>query len=144
MLKKKLLLPIHVKYCCMPYFDSHLCLMAPFDVITKNGSVLLLFQATQYKGVLYMAGQLGLDPPTMDLCVGGPTVELEQALQNSEAVAACFNASIFTSTFLFVIYCSARLTSSEKTQVQEKLKSSFSSSDGPAFLYVLASDLPKG
>ncbi|KAJ3691497.1 hypothetical protein LUZ61_020661 [Rhynchospora tenuis] len=101
-------------------------------------------QATQYKGVLYMAGQLGLDPPTMNLCVGGPTAELEQALQNSEAVAKCFNTSIFTSTFLFVIYCSARLNSSEKIQVQEKLKSSFDSSDNPTFLYVLASDLPKG
>jgi diphthine-ammonia ligase len=91
-----------------------------------------------------MAGQLGLDSPTMDLCVGGPTAELEQALKNSEAVAACFNASIFTSTFLFVVYCSARLTSSEKKQVEEKLKNSFNSSDGPTFLYILASDLPKG
>lgn len=100
-----------------------------------------------------MAGQLGLDPPTMMLCSGGPTAELEQALLNSEAVANCFNSSI-ASAILFVIYCSASLMSSQRTEVQHKMeyligqrvpglqhKRRFSD---PIFLYILATDLPKG
>lgn len=103
-----------------------------------------------------MAGQIGLDPPTMTLCAGGPTGELEQALVNSEAVAKCFGASISTSAILLVIYCSKRIPSSERIRIQEKLdmflkqrrslqlgKESNSTVLDPVFLYVLAPDLPK-
>ncbi|KAI5659982.1 hypothetical protein M9H77_28775 [Catharanthus roseus] len=63
-------------------------------------------KATLHKDILYMAGQLGLDPPTMLLSSGGPTSELVQALENSEAVAKCFGCSISTSAVLFIVYCS--------------------------------------
>ncbi|XP_072967523.1 diphthine--ammonia ligase isoform X1 [Typha angustifolia] len=111
-------------------------------------------QATLYKEVLYMAGQLGLDPPTMTLCPGNPTSELEQALLNCEEVANCFCSSIASSTILFVIYCSAYLTSSERSEIQCRMEqfSELELSDlhhssrisDPIFLYILAPDLPKG
>lgn len=103
-----------------------------------------------------MAGQLGLDPPTMLLSTGGPTAELDQALENSEAVAKCFNCSISTSAILFVIYCSASMNESDRIAIEDKTNmflkemkpndsDSRSSSNvlDPIFLYVLVPDLPK-
>ncbi|KAF3583875.1 hypothetical protein F2Q69_00032416 [Brassica cretica] len=43
-------------------------------------------QATLHKGVLHMAGQLGLDPPTMNLRNEGAVAELNQALTNIKPV----------------------------------------------------------
>lgn len=103
-----------------------------------------------------MAGQLGLDPPTMTLCNGCPTAELEQALENSEAVAKCFNSSISTSAIIFTMYCSTNLPLSERLKIQEKQdsflkemrlhhldKGSKCKVLDPIFLYVLVPDLPK-
>ncbi|XP_059437744.1 diphthine--ammonia ligase isoform X3 [Corylus avellana] len=113
-------------------------------------------QATLYKEILHMAGQLGLDPPTMTLCSGGATAELEKALENSEAVATCFNCSISTSALLFVVYCSTYVPSSERHRIQDKQdtflkqmrlfqldKGSIVKVPDPIFLYVLVPDLPK-
>ncbi|OAY80240.1 Diphthine--ammonia ligase [Ananas comosus] len=111
-------------------------------------------QATLFKEVLYMAGQLGLDPPTMMLSPGGATAELEQALINCEAVANCFNSFISSSTILFVIYCSSCLTSTERVEIQHKMAHYIQQEasnvhqtrrmPNPIFLYILAPDLPKG
>lgn len=108
-------------------------------------------QATLYGEILYMAGQLGLDPPTMKLCPGGATAQLELALRNSEAVANAFKSSIFSSAIHFLVYCSAHLTSTEKEAVEQKLQNSYiahldsaRSGSYPTILYVLAPDLPKG
>ncbi|KAF5454771.1 hypothetical protein F2P56_024411 [Juglans regia] len=103
-----------------------------------------------------MAGQLGLDPPTMTLSNGGPSAELEQALENSEAVAKCFNCSISTSAILFVVYCSAYVPSPERCKIQDKLETfleqmrlfqsdreNISKALDPIFLYLLVPDLPK-
>lgn len=102
-----------------------------------------------------MAGQLGLDPPTMSLCTGGPIAELEQALINSEAIAKSFNCSISTSAVMFVIYCSKSTSTSDRIGMQEKLKEiliqtklnldrqRLSGVLNPVFLYVLVPDLPK-
>ncbi|XP_028798731.1 diphthine--ammonia ligase isoform X2 [Neltuma alba] len=113
-------------------------------------------QATLHEGILQMAGQLGLDPPTMNLCSGGPSAELEQALKNSEAVSKCFKCSISTSAIAFVIYCSKRVSSLEKHELMEKQETVLRemkispSREGnmhkalnPIFLYVLVPDLPK-
>lgn len=119
-------------------------------------SVLLLLQATLHKEVLYMAGQLGLDPSTMALCSGGAAVEMEKALENCEAVAQCFKSSLATSAITFVVYCSASLASCEKTEIQNTIarflrqrasnlhKASLLRTCNPVFLYVLAPTLPKG
>ncbi|XP_058101566.1 diphthine--ammonia ligase isoform X2 [Magnolia sinica] len=109
-------------------------------------------QATLHKEILHMAGQLGLDPPTMLLRSGGALAEMQQALDNSEAVANCFNCSLASSAILFVIYCSASLTSSKRMEVQNKLEdflTSYSQNGSmskvldPIFLYVLVPNLPK-
>ncbi|XP_076918772.1 diphthine--ammonia ligase-like [Bidens hawaiensis] len=113
-------------------------------------------QATLHKEILHMAGQLGLDPPTMSLCDGGPVSELEQALINSEAIAKSFNCSISTSAILFVIYCSKSTSSLDRISMQEKhneilnqikpLNLKHNRHSGvlnPLFLYVLVPDLPK-
>ncbi|KAL3819364.1 hypothetical protein ACJIZ3_005269 [Penstemon smallii] len=114
-------------------------------------------QATSHKDVLYMAGQLGLDPPTMLLCDKGPALELEQALKNAEAVAKCFNCSISKSAIALVIYCSISLNSSDRVVVENQMDICFkqmksldsgSRSNGPVIndpiiLYILVPDLPK-
>uniref|UniRef100_A0A0A9E383 Uncharacterized protein n=1 Tax=Arundo donax TaxID=35708 RepID=A0A0A9E383_ARUDO len=99
----------------------------------------------------FMAGQLGLDPPTMKLCPGGPTAELELALQNSEAVANAFSCSIYSSAIHFLVYCSGHLISDEKEEVEQTLQSFYithldCSKTGlyPTVLYVFAPHLPKG
>nr|XP_043634845.1 diphthine--ammonia ligase [Erigeron canadensis]XP_043634846.1 diphthine--ammonia ligase [Erigeron canadensis] len=113
-------------------------------------------QATLHKEVLHMAGQLGLDPPTMSLCSGGPTAELEQALVNSEAIAESFNCSIGTSAISFVIYCSKSTLTLDRVSMEEKQKAilgqmkllnldqkRLSGVLNPVFLYVFVPDLPK-
>ncbi|KAF8054057.1 hypothetical protein N665_1354s0017 [Sinapis alba] len=109
-------------------------------------------QATLHKGVLHMAGQLGLDPPTMNLRNEGAIAELNQALTNSEAIAESFRCSISSSAVLFVVFCSARTQQSERNQLHEKFvsfldlaKSSQRVSNvlDPIFLYILVPDLPK-
>lgn len=113
-------------------------------------------QATLHKEMLHMAGQLGLDPPTMTLCDGGSTAELESALQNSEAIAKCFNCSISTSAILFVVYCSTNIPLDERPKIHDNLDTfakqlKLSHLDkgtkpevlDPIFLYILVPDLPK-
>ncbi|XP_010485824.1 PREDICTED: diphthine--ammonia ligase-like [Camelina sativa] len=109
-------------------------------------------QATLHKSVLHMAGQLGLDPPTMNLRNEGAIAELNQALTNSEAIAESFNRSISSAAILFVIFCSARTKQSERNQLHEKFvtfldlaKSSrrVSNAIDPMFVYILVPDLPK-
>ncbi|PIN01284.1 putative translation initiation inhibitor UK114/IBM1 [Handroanthus impetiginosus] len=105
-----------------------------------------------------MAGQLGLDPPTMLLRDKGPTLELQQALENSEAVAKCFNCSISTSSIALVIYCSSSLNSSDRSAIENQkvislaqMKLQLNSGSGsnmpvvnrPVILYILVPDLPK-
>ncbi|XP_057778720.1 diphthine--ammonia ligase [Salvia miltiorrhiza] len=115
-------------------------------------------QATLHKNILQMAGQLGLDPPTMLFSVEGPPLEFQQALENSEAVAKCFNCSISTTAICLVIYCSASLSSSDrigvdnqmdvclaqiKSQLNNGSKSNALVVNDPVILYILVPDLPK-
>ncbi|KAJ6837751.1 diphthine--ammonia ligase isoform X1 [Iris pallida] len=112
-------------------------------------------QATLHKEVLYMAGQLGLDPPTMVLRCEGAAAEMEQALENCEAVANNFNSSL-ASAILLVIYCSATVASSERNEIENMIKfflrrrvshlqkERLPRSSDPIFLYTLAPSLPKG
>lgn len=115
-----------------------------------------MLQATLHNDILHMAGQLGLDPATMLLCEGGPVPELEQALENSEAVARSFNCSISMSAVVFVIYCSESIEKAERIIVQKKTETLLKQmkshhAEGtkkskvldPIFLYVLVPDLPK-
>ncbi|KAK9087348.1 hypothetical protein Syun_029742 [Stephania yunnanensis] len=112
--------------------------------------------ATLHKEILYMAGQLGLDPPTMKLRQGGAIAELDQALENCEAVAENFNCSLASSGIILVIYCSASMTPLEKKAIQGKInlflkQRGFCVADNGnlrnlldlMLLFILTSDLPK-
>lgn len=116
------------------------------------------FQATLHKNILHMAGQLGLDPPTMLLCDKGSSLEFQQALENSEAVAKSFNCSITTTAVSLVIYCSTSLSSSDriaidnqkdvclaqmKSELNNGKKSNTPLVKGPVILYIRVPDLPK-
>ncbi|CAN4090146.1 unnamed protein product [Withania somnifera] len=114
--------------------------------------------ATLHNDILHMAGQLGLDPATMVLCGGGvPVAELEQELENSEAVARSLNCSIsrlaIVCNILFRI-CrkikSERIIVQKKTETLLKQMNAHHAEDGkksivldPMFLYVLVPDLPE-
>ncbi|EOA29968.1 hypothetical protein CARUB_v10013071mg [Capsella rubella] len=109
-------------------------------------------QATLHKSVLHMAGQLGLDPPTMNLRNEGAIAELNQALTNSEAIAESYNRSLSSSAILFVVFCSARTKQSERSQLHEKFVTFLDLAKSsrrvlnvmdPMFLYILVPDLPK-
>lgn len=112
-------------------------------------------QATLHKEILYMAGQLGLNPSTMTLCSGGATNELEQALKNCEAVSECFRSSVSTSSVIFVMYCSSRIQPEERKRIEDKLhgvleemrdsnKDSLSKLLDTIFLSIHVPNLPKG
>lgn len=111
-------------------------------------------QATLFHGMLYMAGQLGLDPPTMALVSGGAASEMNQAFQNCEAVAQAFSASVVQSSVSILIYCSSSVGLVERKEagiVLEKfLQSCRQGNDGvPSsptvpVLYVQVPALPKG
>lgn len=51
-------------------------------------------QAIQAGGLLYVSGQLGLDPATGKLVAGGATAQAAQALKNVEAILAAAGFSI--------------------------------------------------
>ncbi|XP_021776073.1 diphthine--ammonia ligase-like isoform X2 [Chenopodium quinoa] len=113
-------------------------------------------QATLHHGILHMAGQLGLDPPTMTLCDDGIISELDQALLNSEAIADSFRCSISSSAISFVVYCSIQTVSLNRVDMQDKWegfleqlkklhsakRSGFKVFD-PILLFVLVPQLPK-
>ncbi|KAK3029293.1 hypothetical protein RJ639_040129, partial [Escallonia herrerae] len=99
-------------------------------------------QATLHKEVLHMAGQLGLDPPTMLLCSGGPSAELEQALENSEAFSLPFT--------VHHLFRHQRENIHEKQEAfLKKMKlvhldcGNMTDMLNPVFLYVLVPGLPK-
>jgi len=116
-------------------------------------------QATLHRQILYMAGQLGLDPPTMLLTSGGAGVQMQQALMNCEAVANIFRCSLGSSLISLTVYCPISLTLCERSEVHDALDKfirhgTAMSGDSnvttdkpeksrPLVLYILVSALPK-
>jgi hypothetical protein len=60
-------------------------------------------QATLYNGRLYMAGQLGLDPASMELVPGGAGPQIARALISCEAVAQVRWLNPFRNSYLSAI-----------------------------------------
>eukprot|EP00271_Cylindrocystis_brebissonii_P004707 TRINITY_DN16538_c0_g1_i1.p1 TRINITY_DN16538_c0_g1~~TRINITY_DN16538_c0_g1_i1.p1 ORF type:complete len:878 (-),score=167.80 TRINITY_DN16538_c0_g1_i1:264-2897(-) len=69
--------------------------IGPYSQCTRDGSLLLL------------AGQLGLDPPTMALVPGGSAPQTIRALLSCEAIARAFGVSIQGGALCFTVYCAA-------------------------------------
>jgi diphthine-ammonia ligase len=99
-----------------------------------------MLQATLQHGMLFMAGQLGLDPPTMTLISGGVVLEAKQAISNCEAVAGAFSASLCQSSISLIVYCSSSVDLAEAELVL--LKALGQHNLPTLFVYVAA--LPKG
>jgi enamine deaminase RidA (YjgF/YER057c/UK114 family) len=114
-----------------------------------------------------MAGQLGLDPPTMGLVQGGATLEMHQAMKNCEAVARAFKVSLRGDAVAITIYCSAALSVKDQAEVerclhefllaepeeddhvdgshsQYSMRSCLKIIPNPMILFVLVPALPKG
>ncbi|CAI5500618.1 unnamed protein product [Closterium sp. Naga37s-1] len=63
-------------------------------------------QSTSFKGVLWMAGQLGLDPPFMELVGGGATQQAERALSSydeSMSPISRFSSLVQCTSFIFEV-----------------------------------------
>ncbi|OAE28426.1 hypothetical protein AXG93_115s1150 [Marchantia polymorpha subsp. ruderalis] len=128
-------------------------------------------QATLFQGLLYMAGQLGLDPPTMSIVSGGGADEMLQALRNCEAVGNAFTSSQGHNrkeclVLSFSVYCSSGSSVEERKQVEGVIRNFFQTDErmftdvddrgchravnlfrslpGALFLYILVPALPKG
>ncbi|XP_057872769.2 diphthine--ammonia ligase isoform X3 [Cryptomeria japonica] len=117
-------------------------------------------KATLHRQILYMAGQLGLDPPTMLLVSGGAGVQMQQALINCEAVVKEFGCKLVSSLISLTVYCPAFLTSCERSEICNTLVKYMhkettlggdsskitrnSESNRPPILFILAAMLPKG
>ncbi|KAI5072248.1 hypothetical protein GOP47_0012354 [Adiantum capillus-veneris] len=104
-------------------------------------------QATVCHDMLYMAGQLGLDPPTMALVCGGPASEMKQALKNCEAVALAFSVSIMRSCVSILVYCSSSVQILERKEAETVLENFLRSTERffePPIVYVKVRALPKG
>lgn len=101
-------------FCC-----QRVTILIILEVAHK--SVSCAFQATLHRNILHMAGQLGLDPPTMALVQGGATLEMQQAMKNCEAVAKAFNVSLRADAVAITIYCSAALSVKDLAQVEHCL-----------------------
>jgi len=130
------------------------CLLHTF--VNKCYSVTILFlQAILHEGIPHMACQLGLALPTMNLCSGGPRVELEHAQKNSEAVAKSITVQYrhLQLVLLFTVLKTSlylRLDIEKKQETILRQMKIFDSDEGkkyktlePVFLYVLAPGLPR-
>ncbi len=51
-------------------------------------------QGVQARGVIYLSGQIALDPETMELVGGAPEEQIQQSLKNLSAVAKAAGASL--------------------------------------------------
>ncbi|MCO5605345.1 hypothetical protein L7F22_059528 [Adiantum nelumboides] len=107
-------------------------------------------QATVCHDMLYMAGQLGLNPATMAVVGGGAASEMKQALKNCEAVAQAFSTSIIHSCVSILVYCSSSVGLSEREKAEMVLKNFMGSTEHvscvleASVLYVWVRALPKG
>ncbi|CAM6112575.1 unnamed protein product [Calypogeia fissa] len=108
-------------------------------------------QATQHQQVMYMAGQLGLDPPTMNVVPGGATCEMTQALNNCKAIGEVFTQTFLNSIMSLTVYCSSPSGMNGVEGILDKYLESFGETDSqgrilpkPPVLYILLPALPKG
>ncbi|KAJ7556728.1 hypothetical protein O6H91_05G095500 [Diphasiastrum complanatum] len=117
-------------------------------------------QATMHRGILHMAGQLGLHPATMSLVSGGAGAQMDQALINCEAVVQAFSLGPHFPATSFTIYCTSSAGDEGLKGISnelEKYLSAAKENDSPEFKlgsqafiptplvhFVLVPALPKG
>lgn len=96
-------------------------------------------QAVVANGILYVSGQIAIDPETGDLETGGIKSETERVMQNIAAILAEANT-----TFDNVIKCTIFMTDMENyTAINEVYSRYFKDETAPAREAVEVSNLPK-
>lgn len=96
-------------------------------------------QAVLVNDTLYVSGQIGLNPVSMELVEGGVVAETEQVMLNLKAVLDAANMS-FDNVIKSTIFVSDMLDFSKVNEVYGKY---FDTSTAPARECVEASNLPK-
>jgi 2-iminobutanoate/2-iminopropanoate deaminase len=97
-------------------------------------------QAVVAGGVLYCAGQMPLDPATMELVPGGVRGQTRRCLESLEAICAQAGARLSDATRI-TVYLTDLSTYAEMNEVYAEF---FSVPEPPARATIGVSELPKG
>lgn len=95
-------------------------------------------QATEAGGVIYLSGQIAIDPATGKLVEGGIGAETRQVLQNLQAVLQAANADL-----THVVKCSIFLSDMSEFAEMNKVYGEFFKQAPPARECVQVARLPK-
>ena len=96
-------------------------------------------QGVQARGVIYLSGQIALDPETMELVGGAPEEQVQQSLKNLSAVAKAAGASLGDAVRITVY-----LTDLSVFSLVNEVMEEFFVKPYPARVAIGVSELPRG
>ena len=96
-------------------------------------------QGVQARGVIYLSGQIALDPETMELVGGAPEEQVQQSLKNLSAVAKAAGASLGDAVKITVY-----LIDLSAFSLVNKVMEEFFVKPYPARVVIGVSELPRG
>jgi len=96
-------------------------------------------QGIRIGGLVFTAGQAGLDPSTGELVAGGVAAETRQVLWNLQAILEAGGGSLAS-----VVKTTVFLTNMDDFQIMNQVYGEFFPQDPPARSTVQVSRLPKG
>ena len=96
-------------------------------------------QGVQARGVIYLSGQIALDPETMELVGGAPEEQIQQSLKNLSAVAKAAGASLGDAVKITVY-----LTDLSAFPLVNEVMEEFFVKPYPARVAIGVSELPRG
>ena len=96
-------------------------------------------QGVQARGVIYLSGQIALDPETMELVGGAPEEQIQQSLKNLSAVAKAAGASLGDAVKITVY-----LTNLAVFPLVNEVMEEFFVKPYPARVAIGVSELPRG
>lgn len=88
---------------------------------TAPSCVRMPLQANTYRSLIYMAGQIPLDPPSMALIPGGVTAQLHRALASCEAVAVALRSSVLRACLGMTVYFASTLSGEGREEMRATL-----------------------
>jgi 2-iminobutanoate/2-iminopropanoate deaminase len=94
--------------------------------------------AIKAQGLVFVSGQLGLDPATHQLVVGGVEAHTERAIRNTQLVLRAAGSDLER-----VVRCVVYLTTMEHFAAMNKVYERFFDKDKPARTTVAVSGLPR-
>ena len=96
-------------------------------------------QGVQARGVIYLSGQIALDPETMELVGGAPEEQVQQSLKNLSAVAKAAGASLGDAVRITVYLTDLSIFSLVNEVMEEFFVKPY-----PARVAIGVSELPRG